>query len=280
LSKSIEFMGKTIEEAISSALKELGVEQDAVSIEVLEKQKSGFLGIGSSPAKIRATLIVNETPEASPEKRAKPAATVQTTPKPPIAKPDRAGISARPIASFPKIRSDIGCRGSWNQESEPPSPEFTEKAVSLLNGILGRMNLSDPPPRVEAIQNDQHLLLEVFGENMGRMIGRRGDTLDALQRLVSGILNRDKEKHTRVVIDTEQYREKRDTALISLAHRTAANAVRYKSNQILDPMNAYARHVIHATLQDNPEVTTHSVGNEPLRRIVVAVPGGARKYRQ
>ncbi len=208
MEKVIETTGKTIEDAISSALSQLGVERDAVSVEVLEKPKPGFLGLGGTPAKIRV--------------------------------------------SFSESR--------------------LERTAGFLRELLSRMDIF---ARTEESEDaDGNIAINLTGDNMGILIGRRGDTLEALQHVSGYIANKSEETNVRVTVDTEGYRAKREEALVSLAKKMAAKAVKYRRNMVLEPMNSYARHVIHSALQDSPDVTTKSTGVEPNRRVVITVPGG------
>lgn len=262
---AIETTGKTIDAAIAAALAQLQTDRDSVSVEVLENPKSGFLGLGGTPARVRVKLIGEEDeppkPVAPPKKReeAKPSAPVtsvqKTNPPVPPKKPD-----------------------------EPPMPQKSQKqdiggvpsgAAAVLKGILDRMGIKDTAINEEPTEH--HLMLNVSGANMGRLIGRRGETLDAVQRIVSASINRGASERRRIVVDAERYRAKREEALVQLALTTAEKAVKYNRDMLLEPMNAYSRHVIHTALQDNQYVTTHSVGNEPQRRVIISLSGANKK---
>jgi spoIIIJ-associated protein len=139
---------------------------------------------------------------------------------------------------------------------------------TFLKGLLERMD-SDAVPH--AFRKDAETIgVELEGQELGALIGRRGETLDAIQHLANYALNHDASKRTRVTVDAENYRGKREESLRHLARKMAAKVVKYRRNMTLEPMNAYERHVIHATLQDVPNVTTYSTGTEPNRRVVVA----------
>ena len=144
--------------------------------------------------------------------------------------------------------------------------ETTEdRAVDFLTEVTEKMGA---PAKVEAKMGDEAMNVELSGENMGMLIGHHGDTLDALQYLTSLVVNRGAEDYTRVVLDTEGYRDKRAKALAQLAERTAARAIR-TGRVALEPMNPYERRILHTTLQDHPRVTTYSEGEEPYRRVIV-----------
>ena len=203
---SIQVSGKTEEEAISSALAQLGKDIDEVSIEIVERAKSGFLGIGSSDAVVKVSY---DRPETK-----------------------------------------------------------TEKVKEFLAGLFEHM---DVEAEVEVVSEDESTLnLNLVGEHMGALIGRRGETLDAIQHLANYSVNRGEENRVRINIDAENYRAKRTESLERLANKVAGKVVKYRRNITLEPMNAYERHVIHTTLQGVDGVTTYSTGTEPNRRVVVA----------
>jgi len=153
--------------------------------------------------------------------------------------------------------------------------ERAEKIKSFLSGLLERMEIqADPQVKVDAEGN---YLVDLVGEDLGAVIGRRGETLDAIQQLTGYAVNHGQAKRVRVRVDAEHYRSKREESLERMAHRVADKVVRYRRNVTLEPMNAYERHVIHTALQDRPDVTTYSIGTEPNRRTVVAYSQGERR---
>lgn len=141
-----------------------------------------------------------------------------------------------------------------------------DKAVTFLNDMLKGMKID---AKLDVTKSENELKIDMDGENMGIVIGRRGQTLDALQYLVSLVLNKGSEDYTRVILDTENYREKREKSLINLANKLAYKAKKYRKNITLEPMNPYERRVIHASLQDNQHVSTKSEGEEPYRKVVI-----------
>lgn len=246
--KYIEVTGKTEDEAIANALEQLGLERDEISVEVIERAKTGFLGIGGSPAKIRASY------EAGDETAAKPKAAEKTvkTEKP----------SAKPEKTAPAVKKAVPAE----------KRESTEKFLRGLfehMGIRAEMRFTDG--------EDGSINIELSGEDMGALIGRRGETLDAIQHLANYSVNRGEAGRTRINIDAENYREKRADSLRRLAEKVAAKVMKYRRNITLEPMNAYERHVIHTALQSFDGVTTFSTGNEPNRRVVVAYDRGGRQ---
>ena len=246
--KWIETTGKTERDALNKALKELGLEEDDISIEVITRAKTGFLGIGSCPAKIRVTYEVPDepAPTVEPEAQAEPMPAAESAPAP-TAEPVEAPVEA------PVMEAD---------------PERKEKIETFLTGLLERLEV---PAEIKLQVNEAGIYqVELVGKNLGALIGRRGETLDAIQQLTNYAVNRGQSKRIRIHIDAENYRAKREESLQRLARKTAGKALKYRRNMMLEPMNAYERHVIHAALQSyNPAISTYSTGTEPNRRIVV-----------
>ena len=211
--KTIETKADSIDEAVKKALIELSADRDDVSVEVLQKPKSGFLGIGREPAIVRVSY------ETSP----------------------------------------------------------ADAALEFLTGLLERFGT---PAHIDAaVDKEEHSIhIELSGDNMGAVIGRRGDTLDAIQYLTSIVANREEEDRWRITVDTEHYRQKRESALQSLAQKTAQKALKYKKPVALEPMNPHERRIIHSALQDFSGITTYSTGSEPNRRVIVS-PIGMEKAR-
>jgi spoIIIJ-associated protein len=145
--------------------------------------------------------------------------------------------------------------------------EVDRAAVDFLEEVFQRMNL---PCEVQTKSTPDSLQINLVGDNMGSVIGRHGETLDALQYLTSLVANRRGGEYRRISIDTENYRKKREDTLAALAKRLAAKAVKHRRNVTLEPMNAYERRIIHATLQGYDHITTFSTGSEPNRRVVVS----------
>ena len=245
--KWIETTGKNEEEAIQKALRELGLDRDEVSVEILERAKSGFLGIGSTPAKIKVTY---EAPDEAPA----PAPAAQPAPDAPTAEVP----AAAPAAAVP----------AGDDERAAQIREF-------LTGLLERMEVK-AEPRI-LVTEEGNYKVELLGEGLGALIGRRGETLDAIQQLTSYAVNKGQSRRVRIHVDAENYRAKREESLQRLARKVAGKVVKYRRNVTLEPMNAYERHVIHTALQDYPDVTTYSTGAEPNRRTVVAYSRGEHR---
>ena len=301
--------GKTIDLAIQAALDQLSMDRDSVSVEVLENAKSGFLGIGAQPAKVKVTYEVpDEAPKpalssasrSKPKKESAPAAQSADAPKviaPAAPKPEQPRVIAPAAPQQPKPeqprretkpRQDRGPRPERKNDrpkQERPAPKpaapaepkeyapaqpgsMEEKIETFIRGLLEHMGSDAVPHAVKADDESYHV--DLVGENLGILIGRRGETLDAIQHLTNYAVNRGLNKRVRVNVDAENYRLKREESLQRLAVKVAGKVTKYRRNITLEPMNAYERHVIHAALQEYPDVTTFSTGTEPNRRIVVA----------
>jgi spoIIIJ-associated protein len=272
--KFIESTGKTKEEAIAAALAKLGMDRDDVSVEVLECGKTGFLGIGSVPAKVKVTYEAPDEPAPAPvpapapaEPVAKPAAPAPAAPQPVEKKaPEAPAAPAQPAAAPAPAPAPAPAAAAVETGSRE------ERVVNFLTGLLGHMGSDAVPHVVES--NEENIKVELVGEHLGALIGRRGETLDAIQQLTNYSINRGQAKRLRIHIDAEGYRAKREESLQRLANKVAGKVVKYRKNVMLEPMNAYERHVIHTALQDYRDITTYSTGTEPNRRIVVAYSKG------
>ena len=209
MTKTIEVTGKTEDEAVETALEQLKLTRDDVSIEIIERAKTGFLGLKNTPAIVKVTYEAKE---------------------------DR-----------------------------------TERVGSFIEGLLKRMDVESD---VDISEGDGSIEVILTGKDPGALIGRRGETLDAIQHLTNYVINRGGSGRVRVNIDAENYRQRRNETLETLAAKTAGKVIKYRRNMTLDPMNAYERHVIHTALQSYENISTYSVGSEPNRRIVVAYNRG------
>ena len=308
MEKYIVTTGKTIELAIEAALAQLKLDRDSVSVEVLKNARSGFLGIGSSPAEVKVTYEVpdevvapktalSSASRSKPKERPEiPAATTgvisrpgkkiepEQQPRRAEKKPDRRSDKkaeprperkAEPRAEKPRQEKP---RQEKQPKAEAPKVARTyapaepgsveEKIEVFLKGLLEHMG-SDAVPHAYKLDEESYRA-DLVGGDAGLLIGRRGDTLDAIQYLTGYAVNRDREKRLRISVDAGNYRLKREDSLRQLANKMAAKAAKYRRNFTLEPMNAYERHIIHAALQEYPEVTTFSTGTEPHRRVVVA----------
>ena len=266
----IDVTGKTEEEAIQNALRQLGLDRDDVSVEILERAKSGFLGLGSCPAKVRVSYGPEEEEEAPAAPASEPQEVRQEErPKPP--KAEKKPRQERRPAETPAVPAE-------KAPAEPSAPVVDlgeevddEKAQAIrkfLSGLLEQME-NTAEIHVYLLEKGRYKVI-LEGKNLGALIGRRGETLDAIQQLTSYAVNRSGSGRVRVQLDAENYREKREQSLQHLARKVAAKVTKYRRSVTLEPMNAYERHVIHTALQDVPYVTTYSTGTEPNRRVIVA----------
>ena len=276
MEKTIVATGKTIDLAIEAALNQLGLDRDSVSVQVLCQAKPGFLGFGATPAKVEVTY---EAPDLKPEapksalgsaSRSKPktAPVVVKKPEPPKTEAPKAEPKAEkpvaPKAEAPKAEKPKA-EPKVYAPAEPGSVE--EKIETFLNGLLAGMGSTAVAHAVKREGNTY--FAELVGEDLGYLIGRRGDTLDAIQHLCNYSVNRGVEGHIRINVDAECYREKREDSLRRYAVKKAQQVLKAHRRTTLEPMNAYERHVIHASLQDMDRITTYSVGTEPNRRVVI-----------
>ena len=263
----IDVTGKNEEEALQKALRQLNMDRDDVSVEILERAKSGFLGLGSSPAKIRVSYGPEDESAAAESAPAVQEAPVRS--ERPARKEKKEAV--KPVRREPKPAAE----GSRQAEVSVPAQDLgeevdDEKAQAIktfLRGLLAQME-SEAEVKVYLPEKGRYKVI-LEGENLGGLIGRRGETLDAIQQLTSYAVNRVGGR-VRIQLDAENYRAKRELSLQHLAQKVAGKVVKYRRSVTLEPMNAYERHVIHTALQEVPGVTTYSTGTEPNRRVIVA----------
>ena len=300
MEKSIVTTGKTIDLAIESALTQLGLDRDSVSVMVLQQAKAGFLGLGAQPAKVQVTYEapdpVPEAPKvalsaasrskpktkpAAPEKKpevVKPAvnkveAPKAEAPKTEAPKPQQPKAPKAPKAETPKAPKENREPKAPKTPKEPKvyapaEAGSTEETIEkFLKGLLENMGSQAVPHAVKGEDNTYHV--DLVGEDLGFLIGHRGETLDAIQHLCNYAINRDVSGHVRINVDAEEYRQKREDSLRRYARKKAQQVLKARRRTTLEPMNAYERHVIHATLQEMENITTHSTGTEPNRRVVI-----------
>ena len=294
MEKSIITSGSSIDLAIEAALTQLGLDRDSVSVQVLQQAKPGFLGFGKTPAKVQVTYEAPDPVPAAPKSalgsasRSKPKVSGQPVknpdPKPvdPKAEP-KAEKPATPKAEYqaPKVEKPAEPKPERKPrpERKPEAPKepkvfapaeagsVEEKVEQFIKGLLEHMGSQAVPHAVKGEDNTYRV--ELVGEDLGYLIGRRGDTLDAIQHLTNYAVNREVEGHIRVNVDAEDYRAKREDSLRKYARKKAQQVLKVRRRTTLEPMNAYERHVIHATLQEMDNITTYSTGTEPNRRVVI-----------
>ena len=303
MEKNIVTSGKTIDLAIEAALQTLGLDRDSVSVQVLQQAKPGFLGFGAQPAKVQVTY---EAPDPVPEapkvalssaSRSKPKATY-VAPKPEAPKPapkqeaPKQQAAEAPKAERPAPESERRPKnGGRNQNrgeaprqpKEPKQPKpaaapkeyapaepgsVEEKIEQFIKGLAQHMG-SQAVPHCWKDEEANTYRVDLVGDDLGYLIGRRGDTLDAIQHLANYAVNHGSEGRIRISVDAESYREKREDSLRRYARKKAQQVLKNRRRTTLEPMNAYERHVIHAALQDMDNITTHSTGVEPNRCVVI-----------
>ncbi len=308
--KSIEATGKTVKDAIRNGLAELGCDSDDVDIQVVEMGSPGLFGMFGKPARVKLTVKADdpaldiEMPVLSLDagNARKPKTEKRKADKPKAEKPAKAESAEAAEADEgeeapkeKKSRNRRRRRGGARAEGDAvetdeaqsiaePAPaierepfeataedalsEDAKKARAFLAGLTERMGV---PVQIELMETPEQLRMQMAGENMSLLIGRRGETLDALQYLTSLNINRGREEYLRISIDTENYRAKREEALRKLAVRMAGRAKKSGRRVALEPMNPYERRILHSALQNDPDVTTHSEGEEPYRRVIITL---------
>ena len=295
MEKTIVATGKSIDAAVEAALAQLGLERENVSVQVLQQAKSGFLGFGAQLAKVQVTYEAPEEPKQEAPKsalgsasRSKPKVNNPApAPKAEPAKQEAPKQEAKPQPKKEQPKKEQPKKEAPKKEQpKQPRPEkkveapkevkeyapvepgsVEEKIEKFIKGLLENMGSNAVPHCVKTDENAYHV--ELVGEDLGYLIGRRGDTLDAIQHLANYSVNRDVDGYIRINVDAEQYRAKREDSLRKYARKKAQQVLKARRRTTLEPMNAYERHVIHAALQDMENITTHSTGTEPNRRVVI-----------
>ena len=296
----IEMTAKTTEEAISQGLEQLGVSISDVRIEILEEGSKGLFGLfGSRPAKVRLTLIEEEAGDEVKEIFAAPAEEKPQAKEAPARaekaeKPHKPAKAEKPAPAqqeaaaekAPKVRKPKAEKPAPAAEKQPePAPvkaapvtpavqldKATQegRAQDFLQQVTRLMGLPDIQVHVTT-DEEGYIRVDMQGDPSGILIGRRGETLDSLQYLTSLYVNKGQSEYTRVTLDTENYRAKREDTLVRLANRMANRAVKSGRRVSLEPMNPYERRILHSALQGNDAVETHSEGEEPNRHVVITL---------
>lgn len=276
-----EKWGVDVEEAVKLALMDLKVSRDEVEVTVLEEPSKGFFGIGSKLAKVRVEKKKKPEPEPVAVKPAAEAGAVK----------ERPARETRPQEKEQKSnkknhKENKGSKSNRAPKEQKPR-EQKSREVKEIASIVDKSKLHDIEDHealrflkevtekmgldlsIRAMAGDDMVYLEMDGKDSGTVIGKRGQTLDSIQYLTSLVVNKNSEKYIKVVVDAENYRAKRQKTLEQLANRLAAKVIKTKKYVRLEPMNPYERKVIHATLQQNRNITTRSEGEEPYRRVVI-----------
>ena len=266
----IEVTGKTLDDAITNACQELGTHSANIEYEVIDKGNSGFLGLfNSKPAKIKARV----KSESSSEKLEKELIKKTTkTKKAPVKKEEntkKAEPKKTEVKKAEPVEEKSEEKASDNKAATAMSNEEIESKIKdFLNDMFKAMDM-DVTVTVTFNEEDECVNVDLSGENMGVLIGKRGQTLDSIQYLTSLVLNKGKNKYVRIKVDTENYRTRRKETLENLAKNIAYKVKRSKRSVALEPMNPYERRIIHSALQSDKYVSTKSEGEEPFRHVVV-----------
>lgn len=260
----ITVSAKTLDDAITEALIQLGVTSDQLEYEVIEKGSAGFLGIGMKQAVIKARRKVVEEPEAEivEDVKSEPAVMKKKEPKP----------VKKEIAKKETIKKETVKKEPAKKEADLANVESQtiEACEKFIYDVLKAMDMTDV--KVTSVVDEEGALsIDMEGSNMGILIGKRGQTLDSLQYLTNRVANKMQEGYVRVKLDTEDYRRRRKETLENLARNIASKVKRTRRTVSLEPMNPYERRIIHSALQGDPAVSTHSEGEEPYRRVVVTL---------
>lgn len=274
----ITVSAKTLDDAITDALIQLGVTSDQLDYEVIEKGSSGFLGIGMKQAVIKARRKVVEEPEAEIVEEVKP------EPKPVKKEFTKKETIKKESSKKEPVKKEPVKKESVKEETAKETVVSAKKEADLakvesqtieacekfIYDVLKAMDMTDV--KVTSIVDDEGALsIDMEGSNMGILIGKRGQTLDSLQYLTNRVANKMQEGYVRVKLDTEDYRRRRKETLENLAKNIASKVKRTRRTVSLEPMNPYERRIIHSALQADPAVSTHSEGEEPYRRVVVTL---------
>ena len=265
---SIRVSAKTVDDAITEAMIQLGVTSDRLEYEVIEKGSSGFLGIGMKQAVIEARRKPEPEPEVVEEEPVAPVEEIRE---------EKAEEPAEPVKEEVKDEAPVVEKQEAKPAEEPKKarelaevqPQTVEAVKTFLADTMKAMNME---VEIEtSIDEDGALCADLRGEHMGILIGKRGQTLDSLQYLANRVANKHQDGYVRVKLDTENYRARREETLKHLAKNIAHKVKRNRRPVALEPMNPYERRIIHSALQSDPYVTTHSEGEEPYRKVVITL---------
>ena len=287
--KSIESSAKTMEEAVTQGLEKLGVSLGDVSIDIIDEGSKGLFGlIGGKPARVRLTVkdgsedsdilsslsLQSEELKPAKEKPGKPQKAEAPRTEKPVKTEKPAQVEKSAKAPQPKAEKPAMERMPFTEKptgdvemQDPATP--AGKAQRFLMEVTRLMGVEVSV--AASTDAEGNVRVDMHGDTLGILIGRRGETLDSLQYLTSLNVNRGQEEYTRVTIDTENYRAKREEALTRLANRMANRAIKTGRKVVMEPMNPYERRILHSALQQNEAVTTHSEGDEPNRHVVITL---------
>ena len=270
---SIRVSAKTVDDAITEALIQLGVTSDRLEYEVIEKGSAGFLGIGMK----QAVIEPRRKPEPKEEKVEEPVV------EEPVRVEPKKVEAVQPQKAAAEKKADEPQKAAFEKAVEKEVKEEVKKETKLVevqpqtikaveDFLKNTMKAMDMEVELKTeIDQDGALCVDMSGEHMGILIGKRGQTLDSLQYLANRVANKHQEGYVRVKLDTENYRARREETLRHLAKNIAHKVKRNRRPVALEPMNPYERRIIHSALQSDPYVMTHSEGEEPFRKVVITL---------
>lgn len=271
----ITVTAKNLDDAITEALVQLEVTSDRLDYEVIEKGSDGFLGFGRKQAVIKARRKEEPVVEVKAEKKEEKPVKVEKAAK--VEKTEHAekkeSVKTETKNEFKKEQDfKKAPKKEVREETElaKVEPATIEACEKFVEDVLNAMNMEEVKV-TSTVDEEGALSITMEGKNMGILIGKRGQTLDSLQYLVSLVVNKESEEYIHVKVDTENYRQRRKETLENLAKNIAYKVKRTKRSVSLEPMNPYERRIIHSALQNDKYVTTHSEGEEPFRRVVVTL---------
>ena len=275
---TVEKWGDSVEQAVELALRDMKLSREEVEVEILEEPSRGFLGIvGNKLARVRVSRIGAEKQEEPKEEKSFEPVAAKAPEKEEISEDKEKERRWKKNNNKKPLSELIDTEESLTPDVMPEDLDFHKKmkelpecndhpALTFLKDVVADMGLTLD---MKARADESNVYIEFEGEDCGTLIGRRGQTLDAIQYLTSLVVNKEHDNYVKVVIDAEDYRSRREKTLEQLADKMARKAVKSHRSLKLDPMNPYERKVIHATLQANPRVTTRSEGQDPYRRVVI-----------
>ena len=266
----LEIEAKNVDEAIEKACREFNVPREKLNIEVLAVGSSGLLGLGAKKARIKASLLTLDLPLEPEKPEAKPEPKLETKPEK-AERPERPARAARPGREDKPEKRPAPHRENGREEARladlPASdPRTAVRAKEILEGILTRMGLDYP---VETIESEESVTLRISGDGSGLLIGRGGQTLDAIQYIINKVINKARLDRRIIVLDTEEYRGKREEYLLSLAAKLSHKVKKSRKPVTISNMSARDRRIIHLALKDDPGLLTKSRGEGAYRKIVI-----------
>ena len=278
MARTIEKTGKTVEDALRAALSELGVSESEVDVEVLETPSKGIFGFfGTKPARLKVTVKEIPAPKSEPEEKvvSEPPTVVNFRVVPSLdtlPKVDAEFVEESAVEKADNVETDSAVA---NVENEPVKEEVPfdrekviERAKTFLIELFKAINVD---LTINVREVDDNVILDLQEKDSSMIIGKRGQTIDALQYLTNLAANRSSEEKVRFILDVENYRERREETIIKLAKSVADRVIRIRQDVKMEPMSRHERRIVHTTLQENKRVETHSHGEEPYRYVVVSL---------